>query len=420
MKNRYIVSQTVARAVLLCAVAGFAVSAQPNAEWRQFRGPNGSGISGDSAINLDWQAKPPAKLWSVPLNDAGWANPCVANGMVFLLDHQAAPATIEDIVRALDLKTGRGSWTFSCPGLSKNQNGFTGASPAFDDNRVYVISRLLLVTCLDAQTGQKIWQRDCAAEFTGAKAAETAWGFNASPLVDENRLILVPGAPDAAVVALNKVTGETIWKTPGRQAAHASPIIYRSGDAKQYVIFNSEGLVGINPVDGKRLWTAPHTTQFNQNSATPIVVGNRIFMTSAFNVGSALVDVADNKPSTVWSSKELQSRFSSPVCIKDCIYGVTQPENPGSLVCLDSGTGKVNWKQPGFEFGPISAAGGAILALNGKTGDVVLIEANAEKYNELGRIKLAPEGAAWNLPIVAGGNLLVRTKKNLFCFNVAP
>lgn len=412
--------ETLATIALMCAASAFAGAAQPDTEWRQYRGPSGSGVSGDSAINLDWKAKPPAQLWSVPLADEGWANPCVANGLVFLVDHQTSAGTNEDVVRALDLKTGKEIWKASYRGPGKNQNGYTSASPTFDDDKVYTVSRLLLVTCLDAKNGRKLWQRDAGKDFAGARCAETVWGFSASPLVDENRLILVPGAPDGAVVALNKDTGETLWKTPGGPAAHATPIVYLAGEAKQYVIFNAEGLVGIHAVDGKRLWELPRPVKFNQNAATPIVVGKRIFITTAWNVGSALVDVSDNKPAAVWSTKELQARFSSPVCVKDAIYGVTQPENPGTLVCLDASTGKVKWKQPGFEFGPVSSAGGAILAVNGKTGDVILIEANSEKYNELGRIKLTPEGAAWNMPIVSGGNLFVRTKKTLFCFNVAP
>ncbi len=400
------------------------------AEWRQYRGPNGDGSSGDAAINLDWQAKPPALLWSIPLGDNGWSNPCVAGGVVFITDHKntleaavapAKPAVAkgEDIVRALDLKTGQELWSTSCPGLKKEQFGYTGPTPATDGDRLYVVSRSLLVTCLEVKTGKQLWQRNAATDFA-ARPPEMNWGFNVSPLLDGNQLCLITGGAEATVVALNKETGETLWKAPGGPAGHASPILYGSGETRQYVIYNAEGLIGFSAKDGKRLWTQPRPTQFNQNSATPIVIGQRILVTSAWNVGTALVDVTDNKPTLAWETKDLQARFSTPACVNGCVFGVSQPENPGFLVCLDAATGKVNWKEPGFEFGPVGAAGGALLAINGKTGDVVLVEASAAKYHELGRIKLDPKGTAWNNPVVTDGKLLIRTNKKLFCYDVAP
>ena len=395
---------------------GTSAASTADSEWRQLRGPNGNGVSADTAMNIDWKTKPPALLWSVPLKDEGWSNPCVAGGVVFQLDHDLAKG--EDLVRALDLQTGQEKWQTALPGLKRPINGYTSASPAFDDNRIYVINRgEMLVTCLDAVTGKQLWQRNALADFA-AQPPEKAWGFNASPLIDENRLIIIPGGAEASVVALNKVTGETIWKMPGGPAGHASPIVFVGTGKKEYVVLNSEGLIGIDPADGKRLWTLPHVTQFNQNCATPLAIDQQIFITSAFGVGSKLVDLTGDKPVVTWATKDLQARFSSPVCLKNAIYGGT--DSKGELVCLDLATGKVGWKQPGFEFGPLATAGGALVAINGKTGEVVLVEANAEKYNELGRISLNPAATTWNNPVICSGRLLVRSKSALFCYNVAP
>ena len=418
-------------AVLMLLAGGMAASqAVRAAEWRQYRGPNGDGSSGDAAISLDWQAKPPPLLWSLPLNDNGWSNPCVAGGVVFVTDHlnTMGPADAQgkrpiekadDIVRALDLKTGKELWNVICPGIKKDQFGYSGPTPSTDGEKLYVVSRGLTVTCLENKTGKQLWQRNAAVDFA-ARPSEASWGFNASPLLDGDRLYLVAGGAEATVVALNKETGETIWKAPGGEAGQATPILYGAGEDRQVVIFNAEGLIGFSTKDGRRLWTQPHITKYNQNSSTPIIIGQRIFITSAWEVGSALVDVTGNKPAPVWETKELQARFSSPVCVKGCIYGVSMPEKTGNLVCLDAATGKVNWKQPGFEFGPLGAAGGAIMAINGKTGDLVLVEANATQYKELGRIKPDKKATAWNNPIVTDGKLLVRTQKTLFCYDVSP
>ena len=407
------------RVIVLAAAAGgllFSLSVAAS-DWRQFRGPLGNGISADAAINLDWKTKPPATLWSIPLHDDGWSVPCVGDGRVFVVDYE--PALHRDVVRALDLKTGRELWKTPTPGLRESLFGYTGPSPALDHGKLYVISRALMVNCLSADTGSLIWRRDAAKEFA-AEAAEARCGYTSSPFIDDQRLIIIPGGSDASVVALDKNTGDTLWKAPGGPTGYASPIIYGAGRDRQLVVFNSEGLISFNPADGKRRWTQLWATTSNQNSATPIIIGKRIFISSAWGVGSALVDIADDKPTLIWRIKDLQSRFSSAVCLNGYIYGVSDPQTPGKLVCLDAVTGETKWKQPGFDYGPIAAAGGALIVVNGKTGGVILVKADGSAYTELGRVQPDTPANAWNQPIIVDGRLLVRNRNTLICLDVSP
>ncbi|MEI6277760.1 MAG: PQQ-binding-like beta-propeller repeat protein [Verrucomicrobiae bacterium] len=387
-------------------------------DWKQYRGPHGDGTSSDTVINRDWKAKPPVLLWSYPLGDEGWGNPCVGDGRVFLLDHEGTKES-PDLVRALDLETGRAIWNTPLTGPSQDKYGYTAQTPALDDGKLYCVSHSMQVSCLDAATGKTIWTRDASRDFS-ACPAEKPLAHTASPLVDAQHVYIVPGGPDASVVALDKNTGALCWKAPGGPAGYASPIFYGDGTNRQLVAFNSEGLIGFNPRDGRRLWTQPWITPHNQNAATPIVIGKQIFITSAWRVGAGLVDITDNKPSIVWKTKDLQARFTSPVHINGFIYGVSEPQPPGHLVCLDAMTGATKWKQPGFGFGPLGAVGDTLIVLNGNTGDIVLVEATSEAYRELGCIKSEKPTPAWNLPIVADGKLLFRNKKSLLCLNVAP
>lgn len=417
-------------ALLFAGILGMATSVQA-ADWRQFRGPNDDGSSGDAAINLDWNAKPPATLWTFPLSDGGWSNPSVGDRRVFQVDHVETPAGTdaqgqpeaaksEDVVRALDLATGKEIWHYAYPGGKIDENGsFTGACPALDGGKVYTASRYLVVNCLDAKTGEKIWTRDARTDFA-ARPAEDKWMFNAAPFIDENRLVIIPGGPDAAVVALDKNTGATLWQSPGGPAGDPPPILLGTGEAKQYVVFNAEGLFGLDPKDGKRLWLQPWKTAYNQNAASPIVIGKRILISSAHGVGTGLIDVTDNKPTVVWQNKEVQSRFPSPVIVNGFVYVTSEPEAPGFLVCLDPATGKIQWKQGGFEWGPETAVAGAVLVMDGKSGDIVLVAADPAAYRELGRIRPMEKGTAWNFPIVTDGKMLVRNKKTLYCLDVAP
>lgn len=435
LKSRVVRSKNTMPAMSVALLLGLALWAAPRAahagDWRQFRGPNGDGSTGDAAINMDWTAKPPATLWTFPLSDNGWGNPCVGDGRVFQIDHVETPAGTdaqgqptaaqsEDVLRALDLATGKEIWHSAYAGGKKDDNGsFTGACPALDNGKVYTSSRYLLVSCFDAKTGDKIWSRDARADFA-AKPAEDKWMFNAAPFIDDNRVVIIPGGPDAAVVALDKNTGETLWKSPGGPAGDPPPVVFGAGDAKQYLVFNAEGLLGLDPKDGKRLWLQPWKTDYNQNAASPLVIGKRIFVSSAHGVGAGLIDVTDNKPSVVWQNKEVQSRFPSPVAVNGFVYVTSEPEAPGFLVCLDPATGKIQWKQGGFEWGQETAVPGAVIAMDGKNGDIVLVAADPAAYRELGRIRPMEKGTAWNSPIVADGKMFVRNRKMLYCIDVAP
>ena len=415
---------------LIAAMLMLGVAVSHAAEWPQFRGPTDNGVSPDARINRDWNAKPPAVLWIFRMSDSGWSIPCIGDNKVFVIDHvtnqtkDAGGNVIgqkgEDTVRALDIKTGKEIWSFAYSGMPNEKNGTTGSSPALDNGKLYTVSRNMMVHCLDASTGKQIWERDGAKDFD-ARPAEQIWGHNASPLVDENRLILIPGGPDAAVVALDKNTGATLWKAPGSNAGYSSPIVYGNGKSRQYIAFIGEGLVGLNPETGARLWSFPWKTTNNQNCATPIVVENRIFFASAWKMGAGLLDISNlSSPALVWKNKEAEVRFSSPVYLDGNIYCTSMPENPGFLLCINARTGTTNWKQPGFNFGPLSAAGGALIAVDGKTGDIVLIESNSTDYKELGRIHPAESTTAWNAAIVVDGRMYARTRKVLTCYDVAP
>ena len=418
------------RILKIAALAMLGGTVSHAAEWAQFRGPTGNGVSPDAKINRDWNGKPPAVLWTFRLGDSGWSNPCVGDNKVFIIDHATSDTKDadgkvtgkkgEDVVRALDLKTGKGIWSFAYPGMPQEKNGTTGPSPALNDGKLYTVSRNLLVHCLDAATGKPIWERDCAKDFSG-RPPEVTWGYNASPLVDENRLILIPGGADAAVVALDKNTGATLWKAAGSNPGYSTPIVYGSGKSKQYIAFIGEGLVGLKPETGERLWAYEWKTTYNQNSATPLVIDHRLFFASAWKMGAGLLDLSNpSSPATVWKNSEAQVRFSSPMFLDGNIYCTSMPENPGTLLCINAQTGATLWKQPGFNFGPLSAAGGALLAVEGKTGDVVLIDPNSAAYKELGRVHAAEPATAWNLAMVVDGRMYARTKKALTCYDVAP
>ncbi len=376
-------------------------------DWPAFMGPNANGVAPDQGINKNWAQKPPQVLWQAPLGDNGYAGPSVADGKVFIIDHEGA----NDIVKALDLGTGDEVWSFSYPDTQKYLYGFARATPVFDAGRLYTLSRLGLLHCLNAETGEKIWSRNIQAEFGGQRPK---WDYAMSPLVDGEKLIVCPGGSGASVAALNKQTGETIWTGGGSDiSGYATPVVATLHGQKQYVVFTGVSLIGVEAATGKLLWRVVWRTKHDVNAAMPIVGGNFIFITSGYGHGCALVEITPQGPDVVWSNKLIISHFGVPIYY-GYVYGTS---DTGHLVCLHSGNGTAMWQQPGFQKGGIVAVDGVLIVMNDKNGDVVMVTASHEGYQELGRVKPLG-GQSWTAPIIADGKLIIRNKQALACLDL--
>lgn len=377
-------------------------------DWPRFLGPDANGIAPDQGINLNWAQRRPAKLWQVPLGDDGYAGPAVAAGKVYIVDH----AGDEDIVRALSLGTGEQLWQFAYEDAAKPYYGCTRATPAIADGKVYTFSRFGLVYCLDAETGAKIWSRDVRADF---KAKVPDYQYSPSPIVDGDWVIVLPGGPDAAVVALHKDTGETIWQGGGSDiTGYATPVVATILGIRQYLVFTGVSLIGVATQDGKLLWRLPRPAAYDANAATPLVLGERIFISSSYGGSCAMLDITAGGPVIRWENTQLMARFSTPVLHNGYIYGVGEPDH---LICLDPETGQAIWKQPGFEWGGLVLVDGVILALAGRTGDLVMVGPSASGYLEIGRFRPLG-GQSWTAPIVAHGKVIVRNRSAIACFDL--
>lgn len=379
------------------------------ADWQQFLGPNRNGISPETGINQVWGQKPPKVLWKTALSDGGYAGPSAAGGKVFIVDHRGT----QDVVRALHLNSGKDIWSFSYDEPAGNNYGFARATPTVSDGKVYTISRSGQVHCLNAGNGKKLWSRNLVADFRGQKPQ---WDYSMSALVDGNKVIVCPGGPNAAVAALDKNSGKTLWQGGNSDLpGYATPVTATLNGVKQYVVFTAYNLLGVDAGSGKLLWSYPWKTGCDVNAATPIVYGNSVFITSGYGHGCALIEVNGRIARTKWVNKEMQSQFASPILSGGVVYGTCGDQN--RLACLDLATGRVRWQQRGFEKGGIIAVAGAFIVMDGRSGDVVMAWMRPTGYQELGRMKPLG-GQSWTAPILADGKLIVRNTKMLACLDL--
>jgi len=397
--------RTIACACLAVAITALPLSAD---DWPQFRGPNRDGHSAETGINKNWNDKQPREMWRANLSDNGFAGPSVANGKVFIIDHQGN----EDVVRALNLETGKQQWEFRYAETARHNYGYARATPTVDEGNVYTASFSGQLHCLKEADGSVVWSRNIVKDFKGKLPT---WMHAASPVVDGDKLIVPPGGPNAFLAALNKANGETIWQGGGSDgASYSTPAIATIGGRKQYVLGAAKSFLGIDAADGKVLWSYPWVTRYDVNAATPLVINDHVFFTSGYNHGCILVKIGPKGAEKVWENKEMQSHFNSPLLAGRYIYGTG---DPGFLMCIDPQTGKTTWKEKGFEKGGIIAIDGTIIALDGARGDVVMVKLAPESYQELGRFKPLG-GRSWTPPIVANGKLIIRNNKTIACYDL--
>jgi outer membrane protein assembly factor BamB len=412
---------SIVLAIVLLAIAPDHIFAQ---NWPQYGGPNANWISTGTSINTNWSMNTPTIKWTFPLHDNGWASASIVDGTVYIVDYGNGT----DILRAIDLKTGVQRWESPC--TNDNQAGpGTRSCPVYDNGKLYVFSLSCRAYCFEAATGKIIWSRNLKEEYSG-RAPD--FGFTSSPLVDGNQVIYLPGGSGASVVALDKLTGNTIWKSGVDRTGHATPVLATINGVKQYVIFNGFGVTGIRTDNGQSLWRHEWVTQHSCNSIQPIVIGNTVFIASGYGIGCALLGIGENwKVTEIWKNKELLGRTANPILYQDHLYCTDETDR---LVCLDLKTRMNVWGEHGFGArigvawkegfscgsGGIILVDGTLIVVSESTKSIVAVKPTPEGYQELGRLKMPLEGFdLFTTPSFSNGKLIVRDKKNLYCVDLS-
>jgi outer membrane protein assembly factor BamB len=395
--------------LLLGAATAFA------ADWPHWLGPNGDGSSPEHGLLTTWPAGGPNVLWKVVGGD-GYSSVAVAGGRAITLVQRDGA----ELVLALDAASGKELWTARVGPAYKNQYGNGPRStPSIDGQRVYVTSVTGPVLCLKAASGKEVWRRDLLQEF-GAK--NLTWGLAASPVVEGNLLLVVPGAKGAGVAALDKRDGKLVWKTGNDKAAYASPVPVTVGGQRQVLFFTAPGLLAVAADSGRELWRVPWQTEFDCNICTPLPIGDRVFVSSGEDVGCALFRLSgQGAPEVVWESKGkksvMKNYWANTVAHEGYLYGLAgEFSKVIDLRCLELATGKVMWSKTNFGKGAITLADGHLF-ITTKPGDLVLVRATPEGYQEKARVKVLGENRT--VPTIAGGRLYLRDRESIRCLNIA-
>ena len=443
-------------------------------DWPQFLGPLGTGVSGESGLLRSWPAEGPPVLWKRKIG-TGYSAPSILGNRLVVHHRQAT----NEVVECLTASTGEPVWKHSYESDFRDPYGYNNgprASPALTETRCYTLGAEGALTCVDLESGEPVWKRDLQEDYD---LPDWFFGMGCSPLlVDDMVIVLVGGQPDAGVVAFNAASGEPLWNAVGRPTWDGAATGWNDGEdyewtGNEHVISYStpflaefhgqrhllcvvrHGLVSLNPATGKERFKYWFRAKVNDsvNAARPVVIGNRILLSAAYEVGAALLEVSSdgNSVQEVWRDRRnLRTHWSTAIHVDGFIYGFSGRHEQGSeFRCLELETGKVRWSTTGFEGDvtrlkqdPISGdiidpdtgksvpfpflgrgskirVGDQFIVL-GERGTLALANINSEKYDEVGRTAF-PEirYPAWAAPVLSRKKLYLRSEKWLVCLDLA-
>lgn len=408
-------------------------SAEPtqlSKSWEQWRGPNRQNHSTDTGLIQDWNEHPPKLVWTASGLGKGYASVSIKDNRLFTTGNLPGGQA----VIAINTDDGKILWKTNLID-SNPKHGYPGArcTPSIDGDRLYAVSTNGAISCLSVADGEVIWTKTFDEEWDGKMMS--GWGFSESPLVDGDLVLCTPGGKDAMMVALNKTTGEEVWKTSVKDlgekgkdgAGYSSIVISNAGGVKQYVQLTGRGLIGVRASDGKLLWNYNPVANKVANIPTPIVSGDYVFCSTGYGTGSALVKLSKegegiNAEEVYFlNAKTLQNHHGGMILHDGHIY-CGHGHGKGFPICINLKSGKVVWggkiRGEGSGSAAVSFADGNLI-FRYESGDLALIEATPKDYILKGSFKADQVlGKAWAQPVICGGKLYLREQNVLMCYDL--
>lgn len=431
---------------LLTIVAGVA-RAETN-DWPGFLGPHRTGKSDERGLPKEWPASGPPVVWQFPMGN-GYAAPAIADGRLFLFARVEGHARLT----CLDATTGKEQWKCEYPTDFEDMLGYNNgprATPVVDGPNVYTYGAEGVLQCVRIADGEMVWRIDTFKDFGVVK---NFFGVGSTPLVYGDLLIVCVGGSPAGgptdvynangkvdpngsgIVAFEKATGKVRWKTGDELASYASPVLAKFNGRDVVYMFARGGLMAIDPEKGTTLGEFPWRARKLEsvNASTPVVVGDEIFISETYELGSALVKFTGTGFEEIWSDRTrrrnqaMALHWNTPIEHDGYLYGSSGYHAPeAELRCVEWKTGKVMWSEPGMGRSSLLLVDGLLVCLS-EDGMLRILRPTPEKYDEVAQWELKGDDGmpllpypAWAAPALSRGLLYLEGANRLVCLRLIP
>ena len=401
-----------------CVLGSLVAISAFGADWPQWRGDSRRDHSPDKGLLARWPKEGPKQVWLFDNAGLGYAGYSIAKDSLFTMGLRDG----QEFLIAVNASTGKEVW--STPAGPKYPNGWGDGprmTPTVDGDRVFAIGGQGLLICVEAKDGKLVWSKNLVTDLGGNLQD---WGYTESPLVVGDVVICTPGGAQGTLAGLDKSTGAVRWRTSGLtdNAQYSSPILIQHGGQPQVVQLVMNRFFGVSPKNGSVLWKKDFPGRVAV-IPTPIHEDGIVYVTAGYGVGCEAIRLgANNSVDPLYSNKVMKNHHGGVVCVDGYLYGHS---DGGGWVCQNLKTGKEIWSHKGFGKGSVTYADGKLICLDERNGDVALVEATTQGWNELSRFKLAPlsakrssQGGIWPHPVVVNGRLYLRDQELLHCLDL--
>ncbi len=381
-------------------------SAAPAHDWPGFLGPHRNGKSDEHGLPKTWPAAGPPLVWQAEVG-TGYSAPTIAAGRVFQFSRVKNNARLA----AYDADTGKQLWTCDYPTAFEDMLGYNNgprATPMVDGPNVFTYGAEGTLQCVRAADGQLVWRVDTFKDFGVVK---NFFGVGSTPLIYGDLLLVCVGGspPDGpsdvyaangqvdpngtAIVAFDKATGKVRWKTGNELASYSSPVLAKINDKDVVFQLARGGLMAIDPAKGETISEFPYRAKKLEsvNASTPVVVGNEIFVSETYEIGSAVVRYDAGKFTEVWSDRNrrrnqaMALHWNTPIEVDGYLYGSSgYHTQEADLRCVEWKTGKVMWSEPNMGRSSLLLVDDTLVCLS-EDGTLRMLKPNPQKYEELAK-----------------------------------
>jgi len=418
--HRWIGQSGVARFFAL--LAGLLPMICSAGDWSAWLAPQGRGIGNP----VTGEALPE----SVDLENVAWrgkvgigfSTVAVADGRVFTMGHNGKPGPRGtggvETVWCLDAENGDVVWKdeYPAPLLPNLHEGGPGATPVLADGVLFTVSKDGQARAYEAASGRQLWT--CELMPVAGMRRPPEWGFSASPVVYGDWVIVEAGA----TIALDRNNGSVVWQSDKMTPAYGSPVVFQQAGRDWIAVLKTEGLVILDPnASGKTVAFHSWETSFQTNANTPMVIGDRLFISTGYDRGCTLLHFADGKLNPVYENQVMCNHMSNSVLIDGHLYGFDGTAHRGrevELVCMELETGTEKWRYKGLRYGTLIGAGSQVVVLS-ERGELLVGKASPEGWEPSHETQVLG-GRCWTMPIWSGGRLYCRNSRgDLVVLNLA-
>jgi outer membrane protein assembly factor BamB len=404
-----------ARTALALASALAGVVAAPARDWPQFLGPTRDGIYTGPVLSEQWGGAGPRVVWKRTVGQ-GLSGPVVSGGRVILFHRQDN----REIVEAMEAATGKTIWRYGYPTTYRDDFGFDEgprAVPVVSNGVVYTFGAEGQLHAVSVDTGRRVWSVDTARRFEVPKGF---FGQAGSPLVEDGQVVANIGGRNAGVVAFDSATGKVLWQATADEASYSSGVGATFGGRRVAMFLTRAGLAGLDPASGAVVFQQPwrSRSQSSVNVATPLVVGDLVFISAEYGPGAGVFRVSGWTLTPLWTSNDaLSNHYATSVHRDGVLYGFHGRQEYGpSLRAVELRTGKVLWSVDQFRAGTVTLAGDRLLIVR-ESGELILAPASPDAFKPIARASVL-SGTVRAFPAMSEGFLYLRNEQTLACLDL--